>query len=210
MKGYGTKIYSVENLKQVIHEQGLQAIVSYLAKAPKAVCDIIFSWCSLEEIKDFIIYQQRNKCPEIDKLIKKHIHPYENMDFDKRITTELLLLYKSNKDVCPIHKEKFVNKRIVITYEQIRSFGVLLPCCKKCRRIYISSKKFNNIEDSLIEKKIPYYLCENYLSDAETKLDDNDETGLRIQMEHICITWSYHRKGHYRLPSSVYKMIAVH
>lgn len=172
MSSCGTKIYSVEELKRLVYKNGLIGIERYLSRAPKSVCDIIFSWCTDSEVMEFKNYQLDKKKLNIEKLIALEGNPYEKMDFDKRIITDILFVYKNDEEICPIHREKFFNKQIVVMYEEFNKYRVLLPCCKKCKRIYISSKKFKSIENFLVEKEILYHLFDNSSDNTEKQLDN--------------------------------------
>lgn len=174
MEIYGTKIYSVEAIKQLVEQKGLMEIERYLSKAPKTIRDIIFSWCIEEEVEKFKDYERNKKKLNIEKSIDLESNPYEKNDFDKRITTDRLFMYRNDEDVCPIHRESLFNKQIFVIYQESKKYGVLLPCCKKCKRIYITSEKFKNIENVLIEKEIPYHLFEECLGTAENELYEKE------------------------------------
>lgn len=179
MNDTGTHIYSVPALKQIVSEQGLMGIAGYIVNAPDSVRSIIFSWCSEDEVNQYISYEhhelnKRNES-EMENVLEGQ-NPYQDMDFDKRLTIDRLLAYVNDTGICPDHETTLDNKQVVIQYGDHKKYGVLLPTCKTCKKIFISTFKYQDIEDILVEKEIPYrFIKDEPVVETEEILDETDD-----------------------------------
>ncbi len=101
-------------------------------------------------------YLNQKKFQEIENKKKelledyKNNNPYKQKSFNKeRITVEKLFAFIDGGDTCKYDGAKYKEKQIVAKYENGKSYGMILKCCTKCKRIIIEPEKINGIESNL-------------------------------------------------------------
>ncbi|WP_029319283.1 hypothetical protein [Butyrivibrio sp. AE3004] len=97
--------------------------------------------------------------PDIDiQSIIDDTNLYQSQDFGKRVNIEEFELYIWPEYYCPIHGELLEKIQVVATYGKGKKFGVIVDCCKKCKRLYVSPFEVNSIVEDIRQKKIPYII----------------------------------------------------
>lgn len=118
----------------------------------------------LIDIEEGILNEREEKSLEtasvkvkMTKEIKEARELYDGLTFKARMDIPVLLFIISDSQECPVHQSSLEKLQVLLpSFGGTKKYSIMVDCCKKCKRFYMTREQFLNIEPILKEKFVKY------------------------------------------------------